>query len=362
VPEFKNIHWAENEDLLEQFVMGRLDPAEVTRLEVHLQECGHCREAVSNERELVAGIRLAGRESMKRRLAQRLEQRKSATVGWYRVAGVAAGIVLLVTIGIYNRWFVGTETRTEKQDRADKVEKRVEFTPPASPQGQVSNAEKPRADATRRAEAEEARTDRNLAAVASGAAGLESGKIAAAQIDRLNDIKETNVGREKKDRFAASTVASTVATTWVEGIVIAERDQNAPAPMEIAANARDERAVLQKAKEKEIFAGKTAKTGTADIELQNFVITQRLLSELPPTQRAQQQKTTSVQTLLQKNPTSTRITVFLDSLLTKKEFEQAHVQTISEDSIIVNLGHRLVGYRLPPDWTGQSVQQQRKEK
>jgi hypothetical protein len=362
VTESKNIHWAENEDLLEQFVMGRLDPAEAARLETHLQECGQCRAAVSNEREIVAGIRLVGRESMKRRLAQRLEQRKSHTAGWYRVAGVAAGIVLLVTIGIYNSWFVGTETQMEKQERADKVEKRVEFTTPVSPQGQVSNAEKPRADAARRAGAEEGKRDRNLAAGAPGAAGLESSKIAEAQLDKLNDLKQLDDSREKKDRFAASTAASSVATTWVEGIVIAERDQNAPAAMEMAANAKDERAVLRKGKEENAVAAKTAKTGIADHELQNFIITQRLLSELPPTQRAKQQKAASVQTLLQKNPTSTRITVFLDSLLAKKEFEQAHVQTISEDSIILNLGNRLLGYKLPPEWTRQGMQQQRREK
>jgi hypothetical protein len=250
----------------------------------------------------------------------------------------------------------------EKQDRADKVEKHVELTPPVPPQGQVSNAEKPHADAARRTETEEGKGERNLAAGAPSAVGLESGKIAEAQVDKLNDIKEMDASREKKDRFAASTAASAVTTTWVEGIVIADREQNAPAPMEMAANAKDERAVLRKGKEERVLAGKAAKAETRDSGLQNFIISQRLLSELPATQRAQQQKTSAVQTLLQKNPTSTRITVFLDSLLTKKEFEQAHVQTISEDSIILNFGNRLVGYKLPPDWTGRGTQQQKKEK
>jgi hypothetical protein len=56
------------------------------------------------------------------------------------------------------------------------------------------------------------------------------------------------------------------------------------------------------------------------------------------------------------------MTVYLDSLLTKKDFDQTHVQTIGEDSIILNLGNRRVGYKLPPDWTGQGMQQTKKEK
>ncbi len=365
--ESKNIHWVENEDLLEGFVLGRLEPAEMARLEEHLQECDQCRKAVSNERELVAGIRLAGRESVKHRLAQRIEQRKEHGANWYRVAGVAAGIVLLVTVGVYNRWFTGTETRVEKQHRDDRTEKRAEPSPSISPQGQVSNAQKSHVGAAKRAADEEGQKAPGLATAAPKAAGAESGRVAEAQVDKLNDLKATDVAREgerreKKDRIAAVAMASTVATTWVQGTVITERYQNRPALQEMAANAKDGRAMLRKGKAENILAGKAAGAGVNENVVQNFILSQRPSSDLPPSQRTQQQRASSVQTLLQKNPTGTRITVFLDSLLTKKEFDQTHVQTIGEDSIILNLGNRLVGYKLPPDWTGQGVQQTRKQK
>jgi hypothetical protein len=367
VSESNNIHWAENEDLLEQFVLGRLESAEVAKLEKHLQECGQCQKAVANERELVAGIRLVGRESMKRKLAQRLEQRKAHSASWYRVAGVAAGIVLLVTVGIYNRWFTGAETQIEKQDRADKIGKRLEPAPPASPQGQLSNAEKPLADAEGRARDAEGKKAPNLGAGAPNASAAESGKIAEAEVDKLKDLKASEIGledagRRKMDRISSNTVPTMIASNWVEGIVISHRDQNAPAAMEMAANAKDERAVLRKEKEENLRAGKAAREQTSEHAIQNFVVTQKLLSELPPVQRAQQQNTSSIQALLQKNTRGTLITVFLDSLLTKKELEQAHVQAIREDSIILNLGNRLVGYKLPPEWSGQGLQQLKKEK
>ena len=346
--ESKNIHWTENEELLEQFVLGRLESAEVAELEKHLQECDQCRKVVANELELVAGIRLAGHESMKHELARRLAQRKAHSATWYRVVGVAAGIVLLVTVGIYNRWFTGTETRMEKRERADKTETRVEPAPQVSPERQVLKAEKPSVDVARGASDEETQKVPNLVVGAPRAAGAEAGG--------------KGESLEKRDRFAAARVASAIASTWVQGTVISEHDRNGPAAQAMAASAKDEQVVLRKGKVESVLAGKPAKVEVGKNAVQGFIITQKLLSDLPQSQRVQQQKSSVVQTLLQKNPTGTRITVFLDSLLAKKEFDQTRVQTICEDSIILNLGNRLVGYKLPPEWTGQGVQQTRKEK
>ena len=231
----------------------------------------------------------------------------------------------------------------------------------------MTNTEKPHLDAARRAVDEEGQKVPSPSAGASRAAGAGSGNIAEAQVDKLNDLKATDAAkegesREKKNRFAVATGASTVATTWLEGTVISEGDQNAPASMEMAAKAKDERVVLRKGKADNLLAGNAANVEGGEIKGQGFIIAQKLMSDLPPSQRAQQQKTSSVQTLLQRNLTSTRITVFLDSLLTKNEFEQAHIQTFGEDSIILNLGSRLVGYKLPPHWTGQGGQQTTKEK
>ena len=364
--ESKNIHWGGNEDLLEQFVLGRLDSAEVAQLEEHLQECDQCCRAVAHERELVAGIRLAGRESLKHRLAQRIEQRKSNGPNWYRMVGVAAGIILLVTAGVYNRWFIGTETQVQKRDRADRTEKRIEPAPAVSPERQMAKAERPSVDATKRAVDEE-RKVANQAAGAPKAAGAESGNIAEAQVDKLEDLKALEVGKEaesrgKKDRFSAVSAVSPLAATWVQGTVILERDQNAPAPVGMAANAKDERALLQKGKVENALGGKAANVEVHENAVESFVIAQKPLSDLPPFQRAQQQRASFVQTLLQKHPSGTRITVYLDSLLTQKEFDQSRVQAIGEDSIILNLGNRLVGIKLPPDWTGQGGQQIKKQK
>jgi hypothetical protein len=367
VSDSKNIHWTENEELLEQFVLGRLKPAEIAELEKHLQECDQCRKVVTNELELVAGIRLAGRESMKHKLAERLAQRKAHSATWYRVAGVAAGIVLLVAAGIYNRWFTGIETRMERRERSAKIGTRVEPAPQVSPERQVSKAGKPSVGVSRGASDEQRQKVPNLAAGAPKAAGAKSGDIAEAQVGSQRDLKAAETSREgesreKRDRSAAGRAASPIPAIWVQGTVISERDRNVPAPQMMVANAKDEHAVLRKGKADKVPAGKPAKIEVGENAGPNFVITQKLLSDLPQSQQVRQQTSSLVQTLLQKNLTGTRITVFLDSLLTKKEFDQVRVQMIREDSIILILGNRLVGYKLPPDWTEQEARQTRKEK
>ncbi len=363
--ESKQLHWVENEDLLERFVLGRLESAEAAELEKHLQECDHCRKVAAKELEIVAGIRIAGRESLKQRLAGRLEERKAQSFHWYRAVGVAAGIVLLVTVGIYNRWFVGTETQLVQRDRADKTEKRLEPSPQISTEGQASREEKAPVNAARRSSDRERQEMSSLAAGAPRAAGSQSGKVAEAQDDRLRDLKAAEAGgesREKKDQFGGVRVASAIAATWVQGTVISERERNVPAVQAMGASAKAEQSVLRKGKADNLMARKPANVEAVENAVQDFILTQKPLSDLPQTQRIQQQQSSRVQTLLQKNPRGTRITVFLDSLLTKSEFERSRVQAITEDSIVLILGNRLVGYKLPPDWTGQGVQQIKKEK
>jgi hypothetical protein len=364
VQEFTNIHWVEDQDLLEQFVLGRLESPDTSALEKHLRECAQCREVVDRERELVAGIRLAGRDALKRRMSQKLRQREARTQVWYRVAGIAAGIVLLVTIGIYNRWFDGTETPKETSDRTDQRGKLAAPAPSVAPQGELSNQEKPRGEVESRTPEQATQAAQGLGAGASKSGGVESGRLAEAKVEKPKDFTSVDAlrdeeHREKKDRLAASTVGTSVATTWVEGTVISEEDYNRPAAEERVAKALDERSTMRKGKQENNLAGKPAMVEGAHNTSQNYVVTQRLLSDLPRSQQLQRQRANSIQALLQKDPSGTQLTVFLDSLLTKKEFDRSEVQTIGEDSIIVNLGNRRVGYKLPPEWTGQMQQSKR---
>ena len=52
-----NPHWTEDDDLLAQYVLGRLSAEERKQLDDHLLSCSQCREEVQKERVLVSGIR-----------------------------------------------------------------------------------------------------------------------------------------------------------------------------------------------------------------------------------------------------------------------------------------------------------------
>ena len=97
-----NIHWTTDEHLLAQYVLGQLDHSRRAGLEQHLRDCSQCRDAVDAERLLAAGVKRAGRDAMKHRLASSVHQ-KQPGANWYQVAGIAAVVILLITVGIYNR-------------------------------------------------------------------------------------------------------------------------------------------------------------------------------------------------------------------------------------------------------------------
>ena len=135
----ENEHWTENEELREAFVFRRLWDDELVVMQRHLDGCPDCRKRISAERALADGVRHYARESLKQRLADRVERAS----GGYRVAmdfslaaasapaaakmsepapapmppvqstkrsvlpwfAMAASLVVIVGVGLLNRWW-----------------------------------------------------------------------------------------------------------------------------------------------------------------------------------------------------------------------------------------------------------------
>src|SRR5713101_2936706 len=84
-------HWSDDTELLERFVLNRLEPAKRQELEAHLRVCETCQRAVRAEQELVAGVRRLGSESIsvglrsvrksKLKNKTRLDRRKADVLG-----------------------------------------------------------------------------------------------------------------------------------------------------------------------------------------------------------------------------------------------------------------------------------------
>lgn len=100
-----DIHWTDDPELIEKFVLHQLNPEERNELEDHLRICEVCKRALRSEQVLLAGIRRSGRERFRATLAKKLPRATPAAIPWPHILSAAAIIILLTGIGIYNRWF-----------------------------------------------------------------------------------------------------------------------------------------------------------------------------------------------------------------------------------------------------------------
>lgn len=99
--ENQNIHWAEDEALLEQYVGGELTSEERERLAGHLRVCRACSVRVTEEQALRQGVRMYARQELKEELRGLLVARAARKVNAYRWLAVAATIVLAVAV-----WYI----------------------------------------------------------------------------------------------------------------------------------------------------------------------------------------------------------------------------------------------------------------
>jgi hypothetical protein len=340
MPDKTRIHWTDDEDLLARFVLGQLDAGEALPLEHHLQECERCKEAVLAERRIAAGVRLAGREELKRRLARRIGQRASGDINWYRVAGIAAAVVLLVTVAIRYQWLTGRDSpRDESSQKIDSVSRPPEQAP--APQVAV---ERPSIDAMKPTVTQ--KETESLAGAGARVKGPEADgkKTIREEKGKRGEPAKLGLAKEeqafaKKDQLAAQA-ASDAEELWAQGTL---------APSVVVTRLMDRAANLAAdAKGVEVVT----RTQSALLDSATLTVTQRPISALPSMQKGAR-RTDAVQTLFRQNPAGLQITLFSDTLLNARELAQASIQSVRQDSIVLLLGNKLIGYKTPSGWLRQ---------
>ncbi len=108
-------HIADQPELLEDFVLEQLPSEEMEIISAHVNSCPDCAAAVRSERLLVAAIRRSGRDTRKELLKENLlaeDRSLRVAVPWSRIVGIAAGIVVLVGLGVAGRWIFLRQTPT----------------------------------------------------------------------------------------------------------------------------------------------------------------------------------------------------------------------------------------------------------
>ncbi|MDE3058779.1 MAG: hypothetical protein KGJ59_12570, partial [Bacteroidota bacterium] len=98
-------HWTSDADLVEQFLLRRLDSKKISECGMHLYDCEQCRRIVEQEAELIAGIRRFGRREIKKSLRARLKNEEGFSLAWTQIVSVAAAVFLiLIGAAIYKLW------------------------------------------------------------------------------------------------------------------------------------------------------------------------------------------------------------------------------------------------------------------
>jgi hypothetical protein len=95
-------HDIQQNEFHEQYILGRLNKAEVAEYEKHLEGCETCRDELAKQRTVIAGIQAAGREEMKQRIREEVgdlrEQPESPGSKWQMILKIAAVLFIVALI------------------------------------------------------------------------------------------------------------------------------------------------------------------------------------------------------------------------------------------------------------------------
>ena len=95
-------HQIQQNELHEQYLLGRLSKTEKSEYEKHLEGCGACREELAKQKTVIAGIQAVGRKEMKLRIRDQVDELREqpGTIGskWQMILKIAAVIFIIALI------------------------------------------------------------------------------------------------------------------------------------------------------------------------------------------------------------------------------------------------------------------------
>jgi len=338
-------------DLLERFVLGRLDPDERAEVEELVRTSGEWREALRHEQIVAAGVRRLGRAGIRQRLSNRLRVSPPRATPWPRIALAAAVMCVIVGVGIMSRWFVPSpqsdsvnlDQLTEAEEGAEPAQTAPEriagedfaaVEKKALPEGS-RRVEGERRDKAERQYEEENRPDEETRATALGASAQET---------------------DPDDGQASTTVSEsppvpavpTTSVFWTQGQLLA--DVPGGLGNQVGAEsregiARDRRAAAEPTDGAP--AGQTIKTlGKVS---QSIALQQMPFTALDETRQQSFDQVASrlIPTLIEQRGDSLYLTLYPTSPFSDSEMRAATALPVTSDSLLVTVGSQQIGYRLP---------------
>ncbi len=371
MPENISPHWTEDDDLLTEYVLGRVSDAERRRLEEHLGTCARCSETVERERAIVAGVRQYARESLKTRLKNRITAQSSSSQRfgtWQRVASLVAVLTIIFGVGLYNGWFPWQERGgVSGQQTMQSPEKSAGETDRNRPELKETESAKDERQVQQGMRYEEE-------AKVGPPPGLKRSHevIAAApkeDVEKLDQVGKaqaqetyrTGAGGESKQKGAVSLSETRNAAVppeneplWIEGEVKG-RSFATPETQSVQKPSVD--AQFQGAKSEGLTTHQMARKSPVTSRGENEIsLHQQPLRDLPA--RRQQMQLADkriVQARVEQSGDKLDVTIFLDTLFDADEFKSARVEQPTPDSLVVGVASEEIAFKLP-----RSVQKMQK--
>ena len=359
-----NQHFTEDEELLERYVLGTLGPEQRDACEQHLSTCDQCRSAVRDERQLIAGIKRVGREQLKERLKERLGT--GSGVPWLRVAGIAATVVIIAGIGTVYHWW-GSTGRTPESTVSESGPREETPRQPSMAIGEPAPGNERDARAGKLSEG---------FAKKSGAPGLKEKSVSLAQKSDVTTVAPLSGGAARKDELAAARKAEPMlpanepkvgAMTTDRAVQRSSRQQSfwvqgIPIPSALNPESRAEEGQMNAMKQfDKTLSAKRAKQkleGAVQNATEAGIILQQTQAALNQAGE-HQMHAAYIPTEVQVSDTATLMTLYVDSLMSSREISSARISRVTQDSIIVFVGGRALGYRMPPGWEPLQMQKGR---
>lgn len=338
-------------DLLERFVLERLDPQERAEVEKLVRTSGEWRKALRREQILAAGVRRLGRAGIRQRLSDRLLVSPQHANPWPRIALAAAVMCVIVGVGIMNRWFVPSpQTDTMNLDQLAETEEGAEpvQTAPDEVAGEDFAAVEKKAppDAARRVEG--GRRDK-----AEGRLEEEN------RLEAESRVAVPGHGTQEADLDdqSASTMVSgpttvgasrTTSVFWTQGQLLTS--ELAALGKQVATESKEDIARDRRATADPEHGAREGQEYRIVREVsQSIALQQMPFTALDETrqQGVDQAASRLIPTLIEQRGDSLYLTLYPTSPFSDSEMQAATALPVTSDSLVVTVGSQQIGYHLP---------------
>jgi hypothetical protein len=350
-----NTHFGSDEERLSAYVLGRLEESERLAMERHAATCSSCSEALRREMILAAGTRKLGREELKAELRRKIALSREPArfpLAW----SAAAALFLVAGLGVYYALFTGGEKISPPSVGTPPLAMRAERSAQSAP-GSPGGGEK-------------ILMDKGAASTAQGAAGAEE-KQKTSPIALKGSMEDERRSEPARELPAAPTVVGGAAVEegfWSDGIVeTAVQAHGAPRAVVTQAekslavsganDARSDRAQAREESNRLRGAALQLKKDASGGRQGEFLIRQQSANTLPGERDQLRKAQNAVPTRFDQRGSTTTMTMYLDSLVDEKELQNASVEAVRDDSVIVTLGGKRILYHLAPGQGGAGARQ-----